>query len=154
MRPYWVRRSGGFVVSGGAALSTSTLHSVMTLRGLAVANSSQRAVVSLSSGRSIGLVARHSAVDQSMYLATLTRSGSGYVAQIYRQLRGQWTLLASGLVRSGSGTLRFDVIGDRLTVLFNGWVVTTARDTAITRAGGLGLRAVGYGARVDSYRAA
>ena len=153
--PYWVQRSGGFVVSGGAALSTSTLHSVMTLRGLAVANSSQRAAVSLSSARSIGLVARHSAVDQSMYLAMLTRAGSsGYAVQIYRQLRGQWTLLASGLVRSASGGLRFDVIGDRLTVSFNGWVVASARDSAITRAGGLGLRAVGYGARVDSYNAA
>lgn len=150
----WVCRSGGFVASAGSAVSTGAGGSIATLRGTAVANTVQRALVNLGTGRSVGLVARYAGPgDQSMYLAQLTRGRTGFVVQIFRHVGGQWTLLSAGRVYASRGWLRFDVVGGQLTARFNGRVVAAAADHTIAAAGSVGLRAVGVGARYEAYSA-
>jgi hypothetical protein len=150
----WVCRIGGFVASAGSAVSTGSGGSIATLRGTAVANTVQRALVSLGTGRSVGLVARYAGPgDQSMYLAQLTRGPTGFAVQIFRHVGGRWTLLSAGRVYASRGWLRFDVVGGQLTARFNGRVVAAAADHMIAAAGSVGLRAVGVGARCEAYSA-
>jgi subtilisin family serine protease len=150
----WVCRIGGFVASAGAAVSTGAGGSIATLRGTAVANTVQRALVNLGASRSVGLVARYAGPgDQSMYLAQLTRGRTGFVVQIFRHAGGRWTLLSAGRVYASRGWLRFDVVGGQLTARFNGRVVAASVDYTIAAAGSVGLRAVGVGARYEAYSA-
>ena len=150
----WVCQIGGFTASAGAAVSTVAGGSIATLRGTAVANSVQRALVSLGTSRSVGLVARYAGPgDQSMYLAQLTRGTTGFFVQIFRHVGGRWTLLSTGRVYASRGWLRFDVIGGQLTARFNGRVVAAAVDYKIAAAGSVGLRAVGGGGRFEAYSA-
>jgi subtilisin family serine protease len=151
----WVCRIGGFDVSAGSAASTGAGASIATLRGTSAANSVQRSLVSLGTGRSVGLVARYAGPgDQSMYLAQLTRGQTGFFVQIFRHAGGRWTLLSAGRVYASRGWLRFDVVGGQLTARFNGRVVASAFDRTIAAAGSVGLRAVGPGARFETYLAA
>ena len=150
----WTLRIGGFDVAAGSAASIGTGASIATLRGTAVTNSVQRALVSLGTGRSVGLVARYSGPgDQSMYLAQLTRVRAGIVVQILRHTGGRWTLLSSGRVYASRGWLRFDVVGGQLTARFNGRVVAAAVDGTLAAAGSVGMRAVGVGARYETFLA-
>jgi subtilisin family serine protease len=150
----WVCRIGGFTAADGAAVSTGAGGSIATLRGTAVAHSVQRALVSLGTGRSVGIVARYAGPgDQSMYLAQLTRGTTGFFVQIFRQSGGRWTLLSMGRVYASRGWLRFDVVGGQLTARFNGRVVAAAVDYTIAAAGSVGMRAVGAGARYEAYSA-
>jgi hypothetical protein len=150
----WRQRLGGFALSAGSAVATTAQVSLMTVRTAKVANVSLRASVNVSTGRSVGLVARYSGPeDTSMYLAQLVRAGRKVVAQIWRQTAGQWTLLSGRTVRGGSGSLRFDVVGDRLSLFFNGRRVSSVRDVAITTAGAVGVRAEGPGGRIGSFTA-
>jgi len=154
LRSDWTLRIGGFDVANGSAASVGTGASIATLRGTAVANSVQRSLVSLGTGRSVGLVARYSGPgDQSMYLAQLTRVQTGFMVQIFRHAAGRWTLLSSGRVYASRGWLRFDVVGGQLTARFNGRVVAAAVDGTIAAAGSVGMRAVGAGARLETYMA-
>ena len=150
----WVCRIGGFGMSAGSAAATGLGGSIATLRGTTVANSVQRALVSLGAGRSVGVVARYAGPgDQSMYLAQLARARTGFVVQIFRHFGGRWTLLSAGRVYASRGWLRFDVVGGQLTARFNGRVVAAAVDGTITAAGSVGLRAVGAGVRYETYLA-
>jgi hypothetical protein len=74
--------------------------------------------------------------------------------QIFRHAGGRWTLLSAGRVYASRGWLRFDVVGGQLTARFNGRVVASAFDRTIAAAGSVGLRAVGPGARFETYLAA
>jgi hypothetical protein len=150
----WVCRIGGFEVAAGSAAATGSGASIATLRDPAVTNSVQRALVSLGTARSVGLVARYAGPgDRSMYLAQLARGRTGYVVQIFRQTGGRWTLLAAGRVYASRGWLRFDVVGGQLSARFNGRLVATAADGTIAAPGGVGLRAVGAGSRYETYLA-
>lgn len=150
----WVQHVGRFSVASGRAVSRSAGTSLATARSVAAANVSLRATVNVAPGGGIGLVARHSGPgDRSMYVGQIVRTSAGYVARIVRNVGGAWKVLASRTFRGGPGTLGFDVVGSRLTLSFNGTVLLTARDTAITAAGGVGLRAGGIGTRVDDYTA-
>lgn len=151
----WVGQSGGFSLSLGSAVSLGTGSSLATLRGVSVADSVQRASVSLGRARSVGLVARHAGPgDQGMYLAQLTRVRSRYAVQILVHSGGSWKVLATGRVSSGRGTLQFDVVGSQFTARFNGRIVAQAVDLQITTAGSVGLRAAGAGARVQTFEVA
>jgi len=88
-----------------------------------------------------------------MYLAQLTRVQTGFMVQIFRHTGGRWTLLSAGRVYASRGWLRFDVIGGQLTARFNGRVVAAAVDGTLAAAGSVGMRAVGVGARYETYTA-
>ena len=149
--PAWTTRAGGFVTSGGVAVANSTGMSLLTLRGATATNVSVRAVVNATTGLSTGLAARVSADGRSMYMTQVVRSGSRFVAQVWRELNGRWQVLRSVALGSGSGTLRFDVVGSQLSVFFNGRLIVSLRDTAIAAAGGIGMRADGRGGRIDNF---
>ncbi|MFM8984869.1 MAG: hypothetical protein ACKONH_02215 [Planctomycetia bacterium] len=117
-----------------------------------MADSVQRASVSLRRGRSVGLVARYAGPgDQAMYLAQLTRVRSRYAVPILVHVGGAWQVLATGRVSSSRGALEFEVVGSQLTARFNGRVAAQAVDHEITNAGSVGLRTGWAGARVETY---
>lgn len=149
--PAWTTRSGSFVISGGVAVANSLGASLMTLRGTTATNVSVRAAVNATTGLSTGLAARVSADGRSMYMTQVVRSGSRFVAQVWRELNGQWQVLRSVALSGGSGRLRFDVVGSQLSVFFNGQLMMSLRDTAIAAAGGIGMRANGRGGRLDNF---
>jgi subtilisin family serine protease len=155
----WRQRAKGFTVSGGSAVATSPVVSLMTVRTAKVTNVSLRASVNVSTGRSVGLVARYAGPADSsmhlpsMYLAQLAMSGRKVVAQMWKQVEGQWTLHSSRTVAGGVGSLRFDVVGSRLSLFFKGRRVASVRDGTIAAAGAVGVQADGSGGRIGSFTA-
>lgn len=140
----WTTNSGGFQVQNNLAVSTPGVFSVATVAGVAQANVSVQANVDLS-GVSTGhadLVARYSGPgDTNMYVAMLSKaSASSFSARIYRNIGGTWTLLKSATVGTGTGLLRFDVMGNSLRLYVNGSLLASATDTAISGAGSVGVR--------------
>ena len=79
----------------------------------------------------------------------ISRVGEGFASRIWRHDGYRWRVLASMPVGVGSGRIRFECIGMSLTLYLDGTRVAVARDAAIAAAGGVGVRFVGDGARVD-----
>jgi hypothetical protein len=78
-------------------------------------------------------------------------------AVIYRNLGGMWTMISAdvtvGSVSSVLGsTLRFELLGSSLKLLVGGNLVTSTTDTALSGAGGVGMRTVGSAA-LDNFLA-
>jgi hypothetical protein len=98
--------------------------------------------------QSAGLTARYAGIgDSNMYLGTLTGSSGVFTAAIFRNLNGVWTQLSAVNVASGTGTLRFEVVGNSLKLFWNGTLVAYANDSSLAT-GTVGMRAyngVGYG---------
>jgi subtilisin family serine protease len=146
--------AGGFRTSGGRVISEGSKASVATLNDAAAADVRLTATVDVAQGISAGLAARHSGDgDSDMYLGAIVGRGANAVGTIWRNVGGQWTLLASGAAGGSAGLLEFTVVGSSLSLSFNGSVVATASDTAITGAGGVGLRQWGAGVAVDDFAA-
>ena len=151
----WVQQVGRFSVASGWAVSRAAGASLATARGVAAANVSLRAAVNVARGGSVGLVARHTGQgDRSMYLGQITRTTTGSVARIMRNVGGVWKVLASRALHYGSGVLQFDVVGSRLTLSFNGETLLAAQDSKLTAAGGVGIRTGGAGSRFNAFSAA
>lgn len=150
---YWATRVGSVGIANEAAVSRSTVGaSIATLNEVRVTDSASQAFVNLRAGASVGLVARYAGgADRNMYLASLVRSGSGFVCRISRNTGGTWAVLAGGIVTAASGVLRFEVAGSSLTLLFNGVRVAGAYDRAIAGPGGVGIRFTGSGGSIDNY---
>jgi hypothetical protein len=126
---------------------------LVTLNGVNRANVSVQAAINVPAGQSAGLVARyHGAGDTNMYVASIASRGSGYVAQIYVNFNGVWTLLASKSIGTvGQGTLRFTTIGTSMQLFWNGALIVSATDSRLT-SGSVGLR-VSQGAMMADFSA-
>src|SRR5262245_33615300 len=107
-------------------------------------------------GESAALVARYSGTgDRNMYLGVRagTGTGTGYEARIWRNVNGTRTLLSQkSLTTNGAGTLRFEVVGSSLKLFWNGTLVTSTMDNALT-SGSVGIRDLGMAA-FDNFSAA
>ena len=88
-----------------------------------------------------------------MYLGRLVKQPAGYVGQIWRNVGGVWRLLAARAVPRGSGLLQFDVVGNSLTLSFDGRKLISVRDNALSRPGTAGMRITGITNRVDNFLA-
>jgi len=155
-RAAWVEQAGGIALSAGAAISTRPGNSLMTVRGVTVADVRLRATVVVQPvvGQAVGLVARHGGDgDANMLLGRIVRRPAGFVAEIWRNVAGAWRLLGARMAPRGSGVLGFDVVGGRLSLSFNRIPLVVVRDTAILRPGGVGVRLTGIGGRLDDFRA-
>lgn len=149
---YWDQPFGNLVVSNDTVVSQYDGPSIAKLHGVSVLNSSTQAVVNISSGTRVGLVARYRGdADRCMYVAGLARRGDSYYGEIWRNDARGWSILACARVPGGSGRIRFDCIGPSLTLYLNGTRIAAARDTVLTQPGAVGLRLMGDGAKAESY---
>jgi subtilisin family serine protease len=149
---FWNPRIGSIGIADQQAVAQVKGVSIATLNNVKIVDSAGQAFVNLRAGSSAGLVARYTGGgDTRMYLANIARSGSGFIGRIWRNTGAAWTTLASGIITAASGVLRFEVAGSSLTLLFNGIRVAGAFDTAITGAGGVGIRFTGVGGSLDNY---
>src|ERR1051325_5921976 len=148
----WREQVGGFTASAGTLTSVGALD-IATLNGVAQSDVVVQANVNLvGNGVGAGLVARYSGSgDANMYLGVLYLADGVTTAYIFRNLNGAWTMLGSKTVSSTSGSLRFAVIGSSWQLFFDGALVVSASDTALTT-GSVGVRATS-GATFQSFSA-
>jgi hypothetical protein len=150
----WSKRIGNLAVASNVVVSRFNNVSIMALNGVSTRDSSAQAFVNLVNGTAVNLVARYTgAGDARMYCAGLVRSGFNYFGRIWVNNGAGWSILASGLSPGGSGILRFDVVGQALTLFLNGRQIAAAANRAIAGPGTLGIRFVGPGAVADNYQA-
>jgi len=159
----WRFATGSASVSSGRLVQATMAETVALVDTFSAADQRVRAHVDLgTSGRQVGLVARASGTTAtpSLYLGYLTRTNTGVVnAEIWRRSpnstgRQVWTLLGREAAPTGAGTLEFDVIGTRLTLLLNGTKLLDVNDATggLTGAGSAGVYLqAGSGASVDDF---
>jgi len=155
--PAWLQPIGRIAISANTAISATVGRSLLVLNGVSVADSHLRvrASVRAVAGQAVGLVARYGGPgDATMYLGQLARLPSGYFAQIWSNVDGQWRLLGMRPAQRGSGLMQFNVVGNRLTLSLDGRLLVDLHDNAITRAGSVGVRTSGIGSRFYDFFAA
>jgi hypothetical protein len=153
----WIEQAGDLALAGNRVVSQAAAASVATVRGLSAADVIITGDVNVGTGaaRSIGFSARYSGPgDNNQYLGMIGQDSGRYTAYIYRNVGGNWTLLKSGSISSGSGTLKFEVEGTSLRLSFNGTLILSATDSSITSAGAVGIRAWDAGATIDNFQTA
>jgi len=128
---------------------------VATLQGPDVSDSDICADVRLlgeDDFRHGGLVARYSGPgDENMYLGMLIQNGEHCEAGIWRNLDGEWVLLANKRIAEASGRLRFRAKGSSLMLSLNGRRILKVRDSDIAGPGKVGIR--GIDAAFSKFRA-
>jgi len=152
----WAQPVGHIAISPNTAVSLAAGTSVMVLEGASAANVHLQTTVSVRPvpGMAAGLVARYGGPgDTGMYLGRLVKRPLGYAAQIWVNSHGTWMLLGMRAAPGGSGLLQFDVVDNRLTLQFNGRILVDLHNSAIMRAGLVGLRTNGSGNRCNDFLA-
>lgn len=145
----WTERIGDVRLQGGKLALNTNGTAIVTLNGPIAADVSVSADVDLtrqaSANSSLGLLARWSGPgDSNAYMARLFRTvDDRYFVQIWRNPGMGWEFLSQAQVSSGSGRLRFDVIGTSLRAYWNNTLVVTTTDSIIRRAGMVGFRHAG-----------
>jgi probable HAF family extracellular repeat protein len=152
--PNWTNRVGAPVINGAnQATTTGTSLGLATANTSSVTNVSVQADFTLSgNGSSAGLVARYSGSGDGngqMYLGRVILNSGVYTVEIDSAVGGVFTALGSTKTLtgfSGSGTLRFDVVGNSLKLFVNGVLQLAVNDSSITGAGLIGFRGRGTAA--------
>ncbi len=153
----WRAIEGEFINIGDAVLSSGNIYTtnIAMLSGVNEADTALETTFTLpGAGTHMGLVSRYSTTGTSgFYWGLLVNRGGSTYAEIYRNLRGSWTLLDQQLVSVGNTptTLRFETVGSSLELSVNGVLQASATDTALLT-GGVGLRGNG-GVTVESFTA-
>jgi hypothetical protein len=151
----WVQTLGNLQNISNAAQSVTPL-AIATLNGVSVGDVSVQTDVTLGAvgNQFAGLVARYSGTgDQNMYWGALIGLNGNFEADIFKNVNGVWTQLASTPLVTGTGTLRFDVVGSSLKLYINDVLKANANDASITTPGDVGLR-VSSVATEDNFSAA
>jgi len=155
----WTQRAGAFDLTANTARATATGANTATLNGISAADVTLTAVVQPQVGlpTGLGLVARHSGPgDTNMYWGALNVFGGNYLAQIWKNVNGAWSVVNLNSVQitvanAVGKTLRFEVVGTSLKLYLDDTLISFAHDASIT-AGSVGLRS-SAGAAVDSFTA-
>jgi hypothetical protein len=145
----YVEQVGNFLVSGGVAANNSGV-ALATLRGATQRDQSLSLDINVAagSGASVGLVARHTGTGEgSHYLAEVYGApGSSRVqVSIYVRTASGYRLLASTTAASGTGELRFEVVGSSQMLYLNNVLMLATRDATLDGSTGAsaGFRASG-----------
>jgi len=150
----WLNQRGNFQVSGGMAAGHASLN-IATLNGVNAADVAVQADVNVTgaAGQSAGLVARYSGPgNQNLYLGRLVKTESGFNVELIRNVNGgSTTLFKQSVTSTGSGTLRFEVMGSSLKLFLNNTLVAFANDSRLT-AGTVGID-TSVGGTVDNFSA-
>jgi hypothetical protein len=158
--PNWLDRLGDTQVRSNKAVSrvenpasqnpNDTL-ALATLNGLNAADVTVQTDLTLgTSGVTYGgVVARYSGTgDQNMYWAGIVGVNGNFMANLYVNVNGTWSLLASTTTSGGTGTLKLVVKGSSLALTF-GSTTLNATDGQLTT-GTVGLRG-GNGTIYDNF---
>ena len=149
--PDWTIRAGSAAILSGGLVSRSAEPTLVTVRGLDAGDVSLRSLVDVRGGGRTSLVARHDPVTGQRVVADLFRIGSRVRGRIMVGREGQWQVVAARWLPAARGTMRLDVVGDRVTMLFNGRVMLAARSGQLPPAGGIGLEIAGLKARAENF---
>ena len=84
-----------------------------------------------------------------MYFATLVNVNGQFSVSLWRAVGGVWTLLGSNDVNAGVGELRLDTVGSSQNLYFDGQLMVSANDGAISGPGAVGVR--GRGGSFDDF---
>jgi hypothetical protein len=152
--PNWTNRVGTFGInSANQATTTGTGLNLSTANTVAVTNVSEQVDFTLTANSyNAGLVARYTGNGDGsghMYLGRVLLSAGVYTAQIEVAIGGVFTVIGSAAKLpgfSGSGTLRFDVVGNSLKLYVNGVLELAVNNNSITGAGLFGMRGRGTAA--------
>ena len=133
----WSAAAGTYSVQSSQAEARESGLNIAVLNGVVEADVVVQAQVSVAEGPAhAGLIARYSGPgDNNMYLGALVNDGVNTTAQIWRNVGGVWTQIASGPVDSPIGILRFEVYGSSLRLSFGGELAAMVSDSAISSAG-------------------
>ncbi|MBA4192304.1 MAG: hypothetical protein C0467_30405, partial [Planctomycetaceae bacterium] len=143
----WRETAGDLIVKNNQieAKGTGTNHAVF--QGAALSDVSVQATVNVFApagtglSGSAGLVARYIGTgDKNYYLGAITGVNGVFTAKIFANVNGTLTQLASTAVASGTGLLRFEVVGNSLKLFLNDTLVARVTDTRLTRPGLAGVR--------------
>jgi hypothetical protein len=153
----WTERRGDLGISSGTLRTSTAAISMATVNGVSQADVVLSANMNLGIGsttRSLGLVARQNGNwDGNWYLANLRLSGGQYRVELWKQVAGMQTLLASAFVGSGAGQMRFEVVGSSLKAFWKGTLVASANDSQLA-SGRIGVRSnYAAGLRLDNFSA-
>jgi phosphodiesterase/alkaline phosphatase D-like protein len=148
---------GSYAITGNQALATGTGINAAIINGLASADVSASADVTLvntTGGHFGGVMAREDA-NGDAYVGLLFKSGSGATKQaiLGLYLNGVLTQFAAQSVGSLSGTLRLDVLGTALKLYLNGNLVASTTDATLAAPGGIGLWDHFGGTHFDNFAA-
>jgi RHS repeat-associated protein len=137
--PSWVEQAGDVAVWNNQLFAMATGNSIATLLGVDQSDAIVSGQVNVPAGQAIGLVARYSGPgDANYYEGDLSASGG---AEIWKNVDGTRTRLASAAAPATSGTLRFEVVGDLLQLFLNDTLLASATDSSITGPGSVGVAA-------------
>jgi hypothetical protein len=153
----WLRQAGNFSVNTthGTATGANAVD-LATVAGVIANNASVQATISLTTGKSAGLVADFSGggIDQNYYLGGLIATATnGYEAYLDRVVNGvQTQLFAHAYTGSPDGTLLFQLYGPSLKLFLNGALIAYGDDITLV-GGSVGMRG-NQGAVLSSFSAA
>lgn len=89
----------------------------------------------------VGLVARYQGpADRNMYLGQIVGNNGTFTGVIMRNTGGVWATLAQAPSAAGTGTLRFEVVGNSLKLFLNGTLLASALDSVLSQPGLVGIR--------------
>lgn len=130
----WTEQAGDMAVRNNEIADIASGDSVLTLVGVSEADVVVSGDVNVPAGEAIGLVARYTGSgDANYYEGDLSASGG---AEIWKNIAGTRTLLATATSPATSGTLRFEVVGDLLQLFLNDELLVSVTDSSITSAQG------------------
>ncbi len=140
----WIERAGNFTVNTttGTATGQSALNEA-TVDNLSMANTTVQANATFTAaGQYLGLLARYSGPgDTNGYLAQVVSLGAGKV-QVYlmKNTGSGWVSLATKTVLNFAGGVKFQVIGNTLSLTIDGNLILSITDKSIIAAGSVGVR--------------
>jgi len=144
----WIEQEGDLrIVDQKVQLGVNS-ESIATLNGLSESDVSVRLDYDLSAGvfgQSVGVLARYTGLgDQNTYMARVIRQQNDtFTADVWVNLAGVYTPLASVAIGAAAGRLQLDVVGNRLTLSINGAQLVSVTDNSITGPGTVGIRQTG-----------
>jgi hypothetical protein len=157
----WTKQFGDLKLQAGRLVSTNLTGSSLVLAGMSPQqNVRAEAQVDLSAalatGSNVGLYVRNTGTGGTTARITgwVTRTSTGFKAEIVRQSNGSTVVLASVPVTSASGLLRLEAHGSQIMLSFDGRLVAAVNDTAataVTAAGTAGISFLKAEAAVDNY---
>jgi hypothetical protein len=142
----WTGQAGSLGIRSNQAAANGTGVGLATYIGTTLANVAVQADITLSPGSSTaGLVARYAGTGDGngrMYDGRVVLSGGIYTAMIEYVSGGVFNRLATKKLIgfSGTGTIRFEVVGNSLKLFVNGVLQLAVRSSGITGAGLAGIR--------------
>jgi hypothetical protein len=152
--PPWAQAVGSYHVQAGAARGEKAVN-LAVVNGARAADVDVRADVTVAGvNGSVGLLARYlGGGDRNYYLGSVTRTATGFIARVVKNVGGVSTVLSAARLDTptGAATLRFLVTGTNLRLFVNDRLMADVLDRSLA-AGSVGIRSDPIGT-IGSFRA-